>query len=211
MSEIQTKQTLKAERYTQWEPGVDSPGSACGPATMASLVEYWHTRMGRSYVPGRSHFQSKAAHINHIYKHYGGTPFGMSVRSFINGVKAYLRTEASREEMGNSLISLTLFNDMERFRAEIDADRPVAIKFDKWFSFRWRGSYTYDYHWVLGVGYDESEHPDDLVLIVHDNGVRLKNGGFSPCQERRISYKANRDILTMVALNIEEKHRPPQK
>ncbi|MNY59562.1 hypothetical protein D3C86_1960260 [compost metagenome] len=41
------------------------------------------------------------------------------------------------------------------------------------------------------------------VLIVQDNGMRHKNGGFTPGRERRIPYLPNQSILTMVALHID--------
>ncbi|CQR51715.1 C39 family peptidase [Paenibacillus riograndensis] len=201
MREEQTGIRLNVEPYTQWEPGVFSPGSACGPATMAALMEYWHTRRGCSLIPGAGHFQSKAAHINYIYSHHGGTPWGMSARGFAKGLQDYLGAALPREN--GKPFSVSLFNNMQRYQAEIDAKRPVAVKFDKWFSLRWRGSYAYDYHWVLGSGYDMTDAAAGPVLIVQDNGMRHKNGGFTPGRERRIPYLPNRSILTMVALHID--------
>lgn len=194
---------LIAEHYTQWDPGVASPGSACGPATLAALMEYWSTNKGRAFIPGASHFPSKAAHINYIYRHHGGTPWGMSVHSFKKGVTAYIKS-AAREGNNQGLFSLTVFNEMERYITEIDAARPVAIKFDKWFSLRWRGRYAYDYHWVLGVGYEMPEDGSGPVLIVHDNGMGHKGGGFTTGKESRIPYAINKEIITMVGLDIAE-------
>ncbi|NQX46790.1 C39 family peptidase [Paenibacillus tritici] len=192
---------LKAEAYTQWETGVAAPSSACGPATMAALLEYWHSHKGRVFVPGFRHFGSKAAHINYIYTHHGGTPWGMSVRSLVRGLRAYIRQAAPPGEDRNRRVKVSVFNDIGRYRAEIDAARPVALKFDKWFSFRWRGSYVYDYHWVLGIGY-EDQADGSCTLVVHDNGVRHPGGAYTPGRERQISYTANTSILTMVSLDL---------
>lgn len=194
---------LPAEAYTQWEEGVSSPSSACGPATIAALSEYWRTRKGMNFIPGKSHFYSKAAHINYIYRHHGGTPWGMSVHSFTKGIKAYLGAALSQNKQQCELIVST-FNDLEYYKAEIDAGRPVAVKFDKWFSFHWRRRFAFDYHWVLGIGYEESDGFEGSVLIIHDNGVRHKDGTFTLGKERRIPYPANKDIITMVSLNITE-------
>lgn len=203
MSGAPSGQRIKAEAYTQWEPGVASPASACGPATMAALAEYWHSHQGRRFVPGVRHFGSRAAQINYIYTHHGGTPWGMSARSFARGLRAYI-TQASPPEYDHSTtLKISLFNDIARYRAEIDAGRPVALKFDKWFSLRWRGRYAYDYHWVLGIGY-EQEQDGSCTLLVHDNGVRHPGGGYTPGKERRISYAANKRIITMVSLNLPE-------
>jgi hypothetical protein len=208
MNEEPSVRLLEAEPYTQWETGVASPASACGPATMAALMEYWHTRMGRLFIPGAGHFDSKAAHINYIYTHHGGTRWGMSVRSFARGLGAYISHAAPRGEGSSGLLTVSVFNDIGRYTAEVDAARPVALKFDKWFSLRWRGSYVYDYHWVLGIGYEDNNN-GSYTLVVHDNGVRHPGGGYTPGRERRIPYTANQGILTMVALNIAESSEAP--
>lgn len=193
---------LPAEPYTQWEAGVQSPSSACGPSTMAALTEYWNTQRGMEIIRGKSHFHSKAAHINYIYRHHGGTPWGMSVRSFAKGLRAYICS--STVAKGQPELSVVTFNDFDRYQSEIDAGRPVAIKFDKWSSLRWRGQFTYDYHWVLGIGYALYDEGERAVLIVHDNGVRYKDGRIAIGKERRIPYIENKDIITMVGLNITE-------
>lgn len=208
MSRKPSGQKLRAEPYTQWEAGVSSPASACGPATLAALMEYWHTHKGRLFIPGAGHFASKAAHINYIYTRHGGKPWGMSVSSFVRGLRAYIREAAPRGTITSEQLAVSVFNDIGRYQAELDCGRPVALKFDKWFSLRWRGSYVYDYHWVLGIGYEENED-GSCTLIVHDNGVRHPGRGYTTGRERRIPYEPNRAILTMVALNIAESSEAP--
>ncbi|MEK3899645.1 C39 family peptidase [Paenibacillus sp. FSL R7-0179] len=203
MSRKTSGERLKAKAYTQWETGVASPSSACGPATMAALLEYWHSHRSRTFIPGIRHFDSMAAHINYIYTHHGGTPWGMSTRSFVRGLRAYIGSALPLLHNHSGLIEVSVFNDIGRYRAEINAGRPVALKFDKWFSLRWRGRYAYDYHWVLGIGY-EDEEDGSCKLVVHDNGVQHPGGGYTPGRERLISYSANIKILTMVSLNLPE-------
>ncbi|OMF93406.1 C39 family peptidase [Paenibacillus sp. FSL R7-0273] len=198
----QSRRVLAAEPYTQWEPGVHSPGSACGPATLAAMMEFWHTRRGAAFIPGSRHFATKAAHINYIYSHHSGRAWGMSVRSFVRAVHGYISSASGKDEIKSGGHEVAVFNDIERYKAEINAGRPVAVKFDKWFSLRWQGEFAYDYHWVLGTGYEEPADGPGPVLIVHDNGVRLRSGGFLPGQERRIHYKPNRAVISMVSLNI---------
>ncbi|WP_410513185.1 C39 family peptidase [Paenibacillus sp. BR2-3] len=195
---------LRVEPYTQWEPGVASPSSACGPATMAALAEYWSTRLGQAYIHGQSHFHSKAAHINYIYSYHGGAPWGMSVKGFKKGINDYIGAPSSAGEGRRLEISLSTFNDIALYKMEIDDGRPVALKFDKWFTFRWKGRYVYDYHWVLGIGYEEAEAGKGTALIILDNGVKTADGSFMPSRERRVNYELNKNILTMVALNIEK-------
>lgn len=198
---ISAYKKLTVAPYTQWEPEVEAPASACGPATMAALAEYWSTQRGCSFIQGESYFHSKAAHMNYIYGNHGGTPWGMSVGGFKKGIRAYIDVLSMAEKGSRYKLSLSTFNDFDRYKAEIDADRPVAIKFDKWFSFHWKGSYAYDYHWVIGIGYEESDEGQSLIIM--DNGVKITGGDYIPSSERRINYGINKKILTMIALNIE--------
>lgn len=126
----------------------------------------------------------------------------MSVRSFVRALNRYIRSASGKDGSNGRQHAVAVFNDIERYKAEIDAGRPVALKFDKWFSFRWRMDFAYDYHWVLGIGYEEPEGGSGPVLIVHDNGLRLRGGGYRPGQERSIPYKPNEAVVTMVSLDI---------
>lgn len=108
---------LPAEPYTQWEVGVESPSSACGPATMAALAEYWNTHLGADFIRGKGHFPSKAAHINYIYSHHGGRPWGMSVRRFTKGLKNYIHSVILPKDQQKLLI--TTFNDFEVYKQKL--------------------------------------------------------------------------------------------
>jgi len=200
---LNTRNKISVEPYTQWDPGVASPSSACGPATIAALVEYWSTQGGQAFIHGQSHFGSKAAHMNYIYSGHGGAPWGMSVRRLMRGIREYIQSSALYGADNHLQITLSAFNDFASYKKEIDAGRPVALKFDKWFTFRWRGKYVYDYHWVLGVGYEDAASGSGEVLIVLDHGVKTANGMVIPSRERRINYVSNKGIITMVSLNIE--------
>ncbi|MBY9080107.1 C39 family peptidase [Paenibacillus sp. HN-1] len=188
---------LAVEPYTQWAPGVQSASSACGPATMAAIAEYWGRRLGVSGRIGLEHFGSKVNQMNHLYRKYGGRPWGMSATALARGMKAFLRSSLGQSRA----IEIRRLSDFEQYKAEIDADRPVAVKFDKWLSFRWRGNYDFDYHWTVGIGYELTEQGP--MLLVQDNGLRCGDGVFDPSRERRISYTRNADVLSMVALRIE--------
>ncbi|MFD1773797.1 C39 family peptidase [Paenibacillus rhizophilus] len=191
-----TGKKLDLEPYTQWAPGVRSSASACGPATMAAMAEYWGRHLGQSAIIGRERFGSKAEHINYLYGNYGGRPWGMSVRGFAKGLEAYLQSA-----LGDApAVLLRRFNDFALYKAEIDADRPVAIKFDKWFSLRWMGRYAFDYHWTVGIGYELTEFGPRLIL--QDNGARRADGGYAASRERRIDYAGNRSVITMLAVEL---------
>ncbi|WP_025696238.1 C39 family peptidase [Paenibacillus durus] len=197
MTNTVTGKKLNLEPYTQWAQGVRFASSACGPSTMAAITEYWSRKLGKPDLIGKERFGSKAEHINYLYGRYGGRPWGMSARGFAKGIKTYLRAS-----LGNApAIRLRSFNDFALYKAEIDAGRPVAVKFDKWFSLRWFGDYAYDYHWTVGIGY-EMTGPSPR-LIVQDNGAKRANGAFAASRERRIEYAANRKVITMVAVDLQ--------
>lgn len=189
-----TGKKLNLEPYTQWAPGVRSSASACGPATMAAIAEYWGRRLGLSALIGLERFRSKAEQINHVYDRYGGKPWGMSARGLVKGIGAYFRSALG----DTSTIQLRSFNDFALYKAEIDADRPVAVKFDKWLSLRWTGNYAFDYHWTVGIGYELTELGPRL--IVQDNGARRADGGYTASRERLIDYMENRAVITMVSV-----------
>ncbi|WP_379128272.1 C39 family peptidase [Paenibacillus sp. sgz500958] len=201
-----TIKKLQVEPYTQWAAGVVSPSSACGPTTMAAMAEYWNTRQNLAFIRGKSHFHSKEAHINYIYLHHGGAPWGMSVRGFIRGLKKYIGAFSGPRDGYRRDFPIITFNDFGRYKAEIDAGRPIAVKFDKWFSFHWKGQYAFDYHWVLGIGYEEEGRMQKLIVL--DNGTRTVDHGYTPSQERWIDYNRNKPIVTMIGLSIEETPEP---
>lgn len=80
---------------------------------------------------------------------------------------------------------------IDEAKKQIDAGRPVAAKFDKWFTCKWRGQYSFDYHWVPVIGYEVLD--DKLMLIIHDNGGRNR-----PSQIQSVPYHPNKDILTFI-------------
>lgn len=186
---------LAAEPFSQYESGVGSPGSACGPATMAALSEYWRVR-GFGRLPGAAAGSSKAGLINYMYNRYGGRPWGMGARRLARGLDKLINEAGYGPEGGGAA---SIFNNFERYRREIEAGRPVAVKFDRWLKLRWRGQYAFDYHWVLGIGWQEAAEGGRPSLIVQDNGGRTPGGLALPGRERTIDYESNRPVLTMVS------------
>ncbi|MFC7366052.1 MULTISPECIES: C39 family peptidase [Bhargavaea] len=155
---------------SQYDPDIDpaQQNSACGPVTAYTMIGHL---LGACPLT-----------VSDLYRSFGGTPLGLSVRKFIRGASHMLGT-------GWAVRKCTL----DGLKEEILAGRPVAAKFDKWFSFRWFGKYTFAYHWVPVVGY--SEESGDIILIIHDNGGRGR-----PSRIRRVPYSRNRPILTFVRM-----------
>ncbi|AXH99734.1 hypothetical protein DV702_08310 [Sporosarcina sp. PTS2304] len=143
--------------------------SACGPVTAFVLLQY--------LLPDRL-----APDVNTLYRQLGGTKIGLSARRFVRRLSNLLGSDYHIQ-----------VSNVEDALHQIDENRPVALKFDKWFTFKWRGQFSFDYHWVVLVGYDYVEGA--LYLLVHDNGSRN-------CEStiRSIPYEPNKDILTFVTI-----------
>ena len=141
--------------------------SACGPVTAYLMLTH--------HFPEASQYN-----VNELYRILGGTRIGLFTRRFIKNMNNLLGSDW--------IVARCTIDELIQ---QIDAGHPVAAKFDKWFSFKWRGKYEFDYHWVPVVGYEKS--PNDVTLIIHDNG-----GINRPSKLRRVSYKKNRSILTFV-------------
>lgn len=143
--------------------------SACGPVTAYTMI---------GHLLGAC-----PASVSELYRTFGGTRLGLSAGRFIKGASKML---------GSGWIVRRC--SLDELKEEIKAGRPVAAKFDKWFSFRWFGKYAFAYHWVPVVGFEEEN--GGTVLIVHDNGGRGR-----PSRILRVSYSQNRQILTFVRMS----------
>ncbi|MDN4608806.1 hypothetical protein [Sporosarcina highlanderae] len=143
--------------------------SACGPVTAYTILCH------------HMHESSKSG-IDNLYHMLGGTKIGLFKWRFVRRMRKVLGPDWIVEDC-----------NLSGLRKEIDEGRPVAAKFDKWFTFHWFGKYVYDYHWVPVVGYKETSA--GVVLIVHDNGGRNRNS-----QVREIAYEPNKPILSFVKI-----------
>lgn len=143
--------------------------SACGAVTAYTIL--------------RHHLKATAdIYVNDLYRQLGGTKIGLFKWRFIRNLQKILGSHWIVKECST-----------EELLQEIDAGRPVAAKFDKWFSFHWFGKFNYDYHWVPVIGYKKSKQ--GIVLIVHDNGGRNRESRI-----REIPYKPNRQILSFIKI-----------
>ena len=142
--------------------------SACGPVTAFTIL--------------RHHVHDSGIKVNDLYRMLGGTRIGLFKWRFIRNLRKLLGSEWKIEECG-----------IEEVKCEIAEGRPVAAKFDKWFTFHWFGDFTFDYHWVPVIGYKEDAR--GLVLLVHDNGGRNRESRI-----REIAYEANRPILAFIRI-----------
>ncbi|GGO00650.1 hypothetical protein [Saccharibacillus kuerlensis] len=193
---------LSFHPYTQWETGIRSPASACGPAAIAGLVRFWEERLSVSEEVSVRRLPAEPAEaVNLMYAACGGTPLGMSAPVLAFGLRRQLNSRLRESGLSGRAVTQRL-NGFEAYRTEIDAGRPVAVKFDKWFSLRWFDKPAFDYHWTVGCGYRIGDDGTEY-LIVHDAGTRYKDGTYASSRERQIEYAPHRGVLAMIALRIE--------
>ncbi|MGA4516080.1 C39 family peptidase [Solibacillus silvestris] len=182
--------SLSSPIFSQKDPDVKSgyQSSACGPTTMAVILQYWHDSKSKSKLQvWKSGYSTKGAFINSMYANRGGTFYGMSV----NGVRSGLENEAIARGYSASSSS---FNNFFSYKTQIDDNKPVAVKFDKWFS-KWEpnAKYDYDYHWTPGLGYIYSASSGALL--------RVQTLG-ADSYVRDINYNTHSGIITMVSFSI---------
>ncbi len=175
--------------FSQYDKDVKSSyqTSACGPTTIAVILQYWHDSKGKSKLQvWNSGYSTKGAFINSMYANRGGTFYGMSV----NGMRSGLENEVIARGYAATTSS---FNNFFSYKTEIDNNRPVAVKFDKWFS-KWEpnASYEYDYHWTPGLGY---------IYASTGTMLRVQSLGTNSTVTD-INYNVHSGIITMVSFSI---------
>lgn len=160
---------LPVQGYSQYDSSIqpEYQASACGPVTAYVLLNYLFPN-ANSYQP------------NDLYEKLGSTKIGLFTHRFVRNMLKLLGADWHIERC-------SLHNALD----ELKNGRPVALKFDKYFSLHWNKKYTFAYHWVPLIGYELVN--DELFLIIHDNGGRNRESRI-----RKVSYAENAPILTFV-------------
>lgn len=143
--------------------------SACGPVTAASILRYHE-----DVAPG----------IGPLYKILGTTPIGLSAFCLIRRLK----------KLTGPRYDIKRIRSIEHIKQQLDAGYPLAMKFDRYFSVRWRQKTTFAYHWVPLIGYEETA--DDLLLLIHDNGQKNR-----PSKLRAVSLRENQGVLSFIQIS----------
>lgn len=163
------RQQLSLHGKSQYDASI-SPNyrnSACGPTTVHVILNY---------------LDESAPSINALYKLLGGTKIGLFKWRLIRNLHRLHPTWDIRN------------CSLKEALQEIDAGRPVAIRFDRYFSLNWRDKKsTFAYHWVPLIGYEIQN--DELLLIFHDNG--------GPNRESKIRtalFKDNEKVLSFIKI-----------
>ncbi|WP_419959423.1 C39 family peptidase [Psychrobacillus sp. BM2] len=162
---------LPVQGYSQYDSSIQENyrASACGPVTAYVLLNY--------LLPNASPYQP-----NDLYKKLEGTRIGLFSYRFIRNLRKLL---GPKWEVNKCTFQVAL--------NELKNGRPVALKFDKYFSLQWNKKFNFSYHWVPLIGYELVD--SEVVLIIHDNGGRNR-----PSQIRKVRYSNNSSILTFVRI-----------
>ena len=160
---------LPVTGFSQYDHSVNVnyQASACGPVTAYVVLNY--------LLPNACPYKP-----NDLYKTLGTTRIGLFTYRFLRNMRKILGPNWKVEKC-----------TQHTALSELQNGRPVALKFDKYFSFQWNKKFTFSYHWVPLIGYELEN--GELFLIIHDNGWRNRASKI-----RKISYAENSAILTFV-------------
>lgn len=164
------KTIIPFEGKSQYADAIDAKkqGSACGPVTVAAILK---------------HHEKIDIGINQLYRLLGTTRIGLFTWRLLKNFR----------RAGTESYKVAKARSLEEVKEELQSGRPLAMKFDRYFTFHWFSKPAYHYHWVPLIGFEEK--PDDLILYFHDNGKRNR-----PSKIRTVSYKANRKVLTFIKI-----------
>ncbi|MCQ4087575.1 hypothetical protein [Saccharibacillus sp. JS10] len=206
---MEQQRRLPFQPYTQWESGVRFSASACGAAAIAGMIGFWERNwIAQQGQPYESLPADPAEAINAMYRAGLGTPIGMAAPMLAYALRNQLNQRLRESGLPGKAVT-SRFKKFESYRAEIDAGRLVAVKFDKWFSFRWFGHKPiFDYHWTVGCGY-RIDANGTRFLRVHDAGGRRADGTWVHSREREIEYEKHRGVLTMIGLKLFDEYKKP--
>lgn len=146
--------------------------SACGPTTAHVIL---------NYVCSKEAVAQKD--INELYQLLGCTKIGLFKWRMIRNMQKLL---GEKWEVSDSTVNEAL--------SELKMGRPVAMKFDKYTTFKWSAKPMFNYHWVPLVGYEI--RAGKLYLVIHDNGGRNRDSAL-----REVLYDENRDVLSFVKIS----------
>lgn len=141
--------------------------SACGPTAVASIL---------------NHYKIENFTVNSLYRNLYCTPIGLP---------AVFLLYFSKKILPNNWIIKKI--NVKSALQELDQHYPIALKFDRYFNWRfWRKPY-FNYHWTVLVGYEIQQQK--LFSIVEDLGTPQRES-----KRHRISYEDNKHALTFIKI-----------
>ena len=164
------KKLIAFQGLSQHAEAVDKKyrSSACGPVTAAAILQY---------------HEGLEVGVNQFYRLLGTTPIGLFTWRLLRNF----------HKVGGKRYEVKKIRSIEAVKEELLAGRPLAMKFDRYFTFQWFSKPQYSYHWIPLIGF--RQEADNLILYIHDNGQKNR-----PSKMRTVSYLKNRKVLTFVKI-----------
>lgn len=142
------------------------PGTDCGPTAGAMIADYWDAN-GYSGIRGLEYYGTQRAFIDHRAVDMDTGFYGTTIPEWINGMSKHIVTEA-----GYSNFSFVQDKDTttyDEFRNEISYNRPVGILIANFLPWGNTGNGYYEWHWVVGKGYDYNTNIGWYGIIVNNS------------------------------------------
>lgn len=164
------KKLITFQGLSQYDSNIQEKyrASACGPVTVSSILQF-HEKLEIG--------------SNQLYRLLGATRIGLFTWRLLRNFR----------KVTGPRYAIKKIHAIEEVKKELLADRPLAMKFDRYFTFHWFSTPRYSYHWVPLIGFEQTE--DDVVLYFHDNGQKNR-----PSKIETASYLENRNVLTFVQI-----------
>lgn len=161
---------IRIKSQSQYSENINKQyrSSACGPVTISVILNYW----GNTYT------------ANHLYEEIGATKIG----SF-----RFIMVRRLRKLLGSSW-RISPSDRIDEVIHELQRGRPVAAKFDKYFTFRFFSKPLYAYHWVVLTGYEIKD--GHIYLFFHDNGAPGRKSKL-----QRVSFEEQSGVLRFILLS----------
>lgn len=161
---------LPFEGMSQYDEEIDSKmrGSACGPVTAAALFNF---------------HESQRFKVDEIYTLLGTTQIGLFTWRLLRNF----------HKVAGSQYTVRKTRSISEVKHELSNNRPLAMKFDRYFTFHWFSKPMFNYHWVPLIGFEDKG--EDVLLFFHDNGKRNR-----PSKIRTVSYNKDRLVLSFVKI-----------
>ncbi|QHJ71846.1 hypothetical protein [Planococcus halotolerans] len=161
---------LPFEGMSQYDSEINDKirGSACGPVTAAAIFNF---------------HENVSLGINDVYRLLGTTAIGLFTWRLVRNFR----------KIAGSQYVIQKTRSLSEVKRELRSGRPLAMKFDRYFTFRWFSKPLFNYHWVPLVGFEDTD--GDVLLYFHDNGKRNR-----PSKIRTVSYNEHRSLLSFVKI-----------
>ena len=177
---------LKVDGLSQYDNSIKTSyhASACGPVTTLTILRYW--------MPNSCPYDT-----NQLYRLLGSTRIGLFT---------WLLKRNLRKILGPTWEVNTC--TIEEAKSELLEGRPVACKFDRYFSFHWFGTHEFAYHWVPLIGFEENENGVKLTSSESFRGPLLWMSKliFIPKRLHRLTQQLMQSIKTQAEACLEPGH-----